>query len=142
MTTNFTNYLDAINFIVKHVYRGYPVITHLNRLVLDTGEVITDMPILRYMVVEDIDKRGQRTLNMLEFRDGPVYDHLTIDRFEGVVVSRNKALGVVSSVDIDVTYTEPECTPCTQSIPNGYVDAMAGFKECGGDCDKPSFITV
>ena len=103
ITQNFTDLLQAIEYIVQHAYGCKSVYTHLNSLTLNTGEIITNMPIFRYMVVRDIEDRCKQTLNDLEFRDGPVYDFISINRFNSVVIHRNAVLGVVASIYITVT---------------------------------------
>lgn len=135
-TTNFTDTVAATEYIVKYVYGCYSVHTHLNELILNTGEIIRNMPIHKYSVVRDIENRTKVTLDNLEFRDGDKYDFISINRFNNVVISRNTVLGVVSSVNIDVTLDD---TPPVESAIGG--DLVGGkifpIKTDYGECEQP-----
>lgn len=136
-TTNFTDTISATEYIVRYVYGCYSVQTHLNELVLDTGEIIRNMPIHKYSVVRDIEDRCKVTLDNLEFRDGDKYDFIAINRFNNVVISRNTVLGVVASINIDVTLDD---TPPVESAIGG--DLIGGkifpIKTDPGECEQRS----
>lgn len=136
-TTNFTDTISATEYIVRYVYGCYSVQTHLNELVLDTGEIIRNMPIHKYSVVRDIEDRCKVTLDNLEFRDGDKYDFIAINRFNNVVISRNTFLGVVASINIDVTLDD---TPPVESAIGG--DLIGGkifpIKTDPGECEQRS----
>ena len=135
-TTNFTDTIAATEYIVKYVYGCNSVQTYLNRLTLDTGEVIRNMPIHKYSVVRDIENRCNVTLDNLEFRDGDRYDFICINRFNNVVTSRNTVLGTMVSIDIDVTLDD---APPVQSAIGG--DLVGGktypIKDDYGECETP-----
>jgi hypothetical protein len=134
--TNFTDTISATEYIVRYVYGCYSVQTYLNELVLDTGEVIRNMPIHKYSVVRDIEDRCNVTLDNLEFRDGDKYGFIAINRFNNVVLSRNTVLGVVASINIDVTLDN---TPPVESAIGG--DLVGGktypIKADYGECESP-----
>lgn len=101
----FTDLKECINYIVHHVYSHYVISTHLNSLTLESGEIVTDMPAFRYILEPDLVNH-HRTLNRLEFRDGPKYEFLTIEKLDGGVTARTTGLGYYTSLSITVTLTD------------------------------------
>jgi len=105
VSVTFTDIHECIKYIMHHVYSHYIIETHLNTLTLDSGEIVTDMPIFRYMVEHDLEHHYP-TLNRLEFRDGDEFEFLTIEKLDGGVTARTQGLGYYTAINITVTLVD------------------------------------
>lgn len=103
VVTNFTDVTACVDYLVPLVLHKKTVSTYLNSLTTDKGIVITNMPIYKYGLEYDIDIKDKITLNALEFRDGLVYEFVSVNKLFGWVTSKHIGLGNLVSIDITTT---------------------------------------